>query len=116
MTEKEKKEMLERCHSAIIFSLRDKVLQKVSKERTAIGIQAKLKRLYMTRCLRNRLFLKQSLYSFKMKEENLIDEQLDEFNKLILDLENIEITIEDEDQAFLLLGSLLNFVNISKRP
>nr|GFA01193.1 retrovirus-related Pol polyprotein from transposon TNT 1-94 [Tanacetum cinerariifolium] len=31
---------------------------------------------------------------------------IDEFNKLILDLENIDIEIEDEDQALMLLKSL----------
>ena len=41
-----------------------------------------------------------------MQEDKSIDEQLDLFNKLILDLENIDVTIEDEDQALLLLSSL----------
>lgn len=35
-----------------------------------------------------------------------LEDYLDEFNKIILDLENIEIKIEDEDQALLLLRSL----------
>ena len=33
----------------------------------------------------------------------MLAEQLDMFNKLILDLENIDVTISDEDQALLLL-------------
>ena len=41
-----------------------------------------------------------------MHEDKSIDEQLDIFNKLILDLENIDVTIDDEDQALLLLSSL----------
>lgn len=39
----------------------------------------------------------------KSLEDHLVD-----FNKIILDLENIEITLEDKDQALLLLRSLLN--------
>ncbi|KAL6347327.1 hypothetical protein AAG906_016764 [Vitis piasezkii] len=35
-----------------------------------------------------------------------IEEHLDHFNKIILDLENIDITISDEDKAILLLTSL----------
>ena len=60
----------------------------------------------MAKSLVNCLYLKQALYSFKMQEEKSIDEQLDTFNKLILDLENIDVSIDDEDQALLLLSSL----------
>ena len=60
----------------------------------------------MTKSLVNRLYLKQALYSFKMQEDKSIDEQLDLFNKLILDLKNIDVSIDDEDQALLLLSSL----------
>ena len=41
-----------------------------------------------------------------MHEDRSVGEQLDLFNKLILDLENIDVTIDDEDQALLLLCSL----------
>jgi len=37
-----------------------------------------------------------------------LEDHLDDFNKIILDLENIEITLEDENQALLLLRSLPN--------
>lgn len=35
-----------------------------------------------------------------------IEVHMDEFNRLILDLENIEVKIDDEDQAILLIQSL----------
>lgn len=35
-----------------------------------------------------------------------MEDHLDEFNKAILDMENIDITIDDEDQALLVLRSL----------
>ncbi|GKG22124.1 hypothetical protein Tco_0384719, partial [Tanacetum coccineum] len=35
-----------------------------------------------------------------------LGDHIDEFNKLILDLANIDIEIEDEDRAFMLLTSL----------
>ena len=57
----------------------------------------------MTKSLVNRLYLKQALSSFKMIEDKVLAEQLDMFNKLILDLENIDVKIDDEDQALLLL-------------
>ena len=48
----------------------------------------------MTKSLVNRLYLKQALYYFKMHEDKSMDEQLDQFNKLILDLENIDVFID----------------------
>lgn len=73
-TEKEKTMMIEKAHSAIILSLRDKVLRKVSKEKTAIGVWNTLEGLYMTKFLINRLYLKQDLYSFKMSEDKALAE------------------------------------------
>lgn len=67
---------------------------------------SKLKALYMTKSLVNHLYLKQCFYSFKMQEDRFVGEQLDVFNKLILDLENIGVTINNKDQALLLLCSL----------
>ncbi|RZB80703.1 Retrovirus-related Pol polyprotein from transposon TNT 1-94 [Glycine soja] len=101
-----KKTLLQKAHSAIILSLGDKVLRQVSKETIAAGVWSKLEGLYMTKSLFNRLYLKQSLYLFKMHEDRSVVEQLDLFNKLILDLKNIDVTIDDKDQALLLLCSL----------
>lgn len=38
-----------------------------------------------------------------MSEDKILTEQLNMFNKLILDLENINVTISDEDQSLLIL-------------
>ena len=104
--EREKRTLLEKAHSAIILCLGDKVLRQVSKEKSAAEVWAKLESLYMTKSLVNRLYLKQALYSFKMSDEMHVEEQLDKFNKLVLDLENIDVKIDDEDQALLLLCAL----------
>ena len=42
-----------------------------------------------------------------MIEDKVLAEQLDMFNKMILDLENIDVQIADEDQALLLLLCVL---------
>ena len=39
--------LMEKAHSAIILSLGDKVLRKVSKEKIAVGVWSKLEGLYM---------------------------------------------------------------------
>ncbi|KAJ0860808.1 putative RNA-directed DNA polymerase [Helianthus annuus] len=106
LTDKEKKDMLEKAHSAIILSLGDRVLREVSKETSAAGIWAKLKSLYMTKSLANRLYLKKRLYTFHMSSGKSLEDHTDEFNKLILDLENIEVALDDEDQAIIFLTSL----------
>ncbi|KAE8683864.1 hypothetical protein F3Y22_tig00111166pilonHSYRG00202 [Hibiscus syriacus] len=106
MPEKERNSILEKAHSAIILSLGDKALREVSRETTTQALWAKLELLYMTKSLANILFLKQRLYSFKMHEEKSISEQIDEFTKIIDDLENIDVKMEDEDKALLLLNSI----------
>ncbi|KAH9745767.1 CCHC-type domain-containing protein [Citrus sinensis] len=50
--------------------------------------------------------MKRKLYTFSMKEGTVMKDHLDEFNKLILDLENVSIILEDEDMALILLSSL----------
>lgn len=52
----------------------------------------------MTKSLTNRLHKMTRLYTFKMTSSTLMEEHLDEFNKIILDLSNIDINIDEEDQ------------------
>ena len=53
----------------------------------------------------NRLLLKKRHYSFKMVSSWLIEDHIDDFHWLIIDLKNIEVVVEDEDQALILLSS-----------
>ena len=101
-----KNDILEKAQGAIILSLGDKALREVSKETSAAAIWLKLEKLYMTKSLANRLYLRQRLYSFKMAEGKSIEDQMDEFNKIIDDLENVDVKMEEEDQAIILLSAL----------
>ncbi|GJY23881.1 retrovirus-related pol polyprotein from transposon TNT 1-94 [Tanacetum coccineum] len=71
-----KAELNKKAHSAVIFCLGNKVLREVTGETKCSGAGRK------------------------------ISEHIDEFNKIILDLENIKVKFEDEDLALLLLTSL----------
>jgi len=106
LTEEEKRKMIDKAKSAIVLCLRDKVLRDVTGEATTSLMWAKLDSLYMTKSLAHRKLLKQQLYTFKIVESKSITEQLAEFNKILDDLVNIEVNMEDEDKAFLLLCSL----------
>jgi len=105
MSQAEKAEMVEKVRSAISCAS-GTVLRDVAKEPTTASMWSKLESLYMTKSLAHRQFLKQQLYSFKMVESNTVTEQLTEFNKMLDDLENIEVKLEDEDKAILLLCAL----------
>ncbi|GJZ22327.1 retrovirus-related pol polyprotein from transposon TNT 1-94 [Tanacetum coccineum] len=101
-----KAELNKKAHSAVILCLGNKVLREVTGETTAAGVWTKLETLYMTKSLANKLYLKKKLYTFYMPTGRKISEHIDEFNKIVLDLANIEVKFEDEDLALLLLTSL----------
>ncbi|GKE69891.1 hypothetical protein Tco_1527963 [Tanacetum coccineum] len=57
-----KAELNKKAHSAVILCLGNKVLREVTGETTAAGVWTKLKTLYMTKSLANKLYLKKKLY------------------------------------------------------
>ncbi|KAH9648136.1 hypothetical protein KPL70_025471 [Citrus sinensis] len=95
-----------KAHSTIILHLSDEVLREVAKERSAAGLWTKLEEMFLKKSLAKRLYMKRRLYTFSMKEGTTMKDHLNEFNKLILDLENVSINLEDEDRALILLSSL----------
>jgi len=91
--------MNDKAVSAIILCLGDKVLREVSRETTPVSMWNKLDSLYMTKSLAHRQCLKQQLYFYRMVESKPIMEQLTELNKIIDDLANIDVNMEDGDKA-----------------
>nr|GEZ31582.1 retrovirus-related Pol polyprotein from transposon TNT 1-94 [Tanacetum cinerariifolium] len=85
-----KAEPNKKAHSAVILCLGNKVLREVTEKTTAVGVWSKLETLYMTKSWANKLYLKKKLYTFYMPAGQKIFEHIDEFNKIILDLTNIE--------------------------
>ncbi|GJY85463.1 retrovirus-related pol polyprotein from transposon TNT 1-94 [Tanacetum coccineum] len=101
-----KAELNKKAYSAVILCLGSKVLKEVTGETTTAGVWSKIKTLYMTKSLANKLYLMKKLYTFYMLAGRKISKHIDEFNKIVLDLANIEVKFEDEDLALLLLTSL----------
>ncbi|BBN12132.1 hypothetical protein Mp_5g17630 [Marchantia polymorpha subsp. ruderalis] len=91
VTAEDKVEMNELAYSTIVMYLGDKVLREVANEKTAIGVWAKLQSLYMKKFLSRRIYLKGMLFGFKIQEDKPIEDYLDEFNRIVIDLANIDV-------------------------
>src|SRR3954462_1863865 len=106
VSEESKVELQERALSAIFMSVTDNVLREIATEKTASDAWKKLEELYSGKSLTNRLYLKKRLYNLRMVEGTPVKQHLDVFNSIIMDLGNIDITVESEDQALIVLSSL----------
>ena len=72
-----------RTLSTVQLCLADEVLFNIVGESTTVGLWKKLETLYMTKSLKNRIYLKIQLYSLWMKEGPKISDHLNVFNTLI---------------------------------
>ena len=106
MKDDEWSELDGRVLSGIRLCLADDVLFNIVSEKTAVGLWAKIEKLYMIKSLTNRILLKRQLYSLRMKEGTSITDHLNTFNTLLVQLESIEVKFESEDKSITLLCSL----------
>lgn len=60
----------------------------------------------MAKSLTNKIFLKEQLFGFKMNPAKTLEENLDEFKVITIELANADEKISDENQAIILLYSL----------
>nr|KYP36889.1 Retrovirus-related Pol polyprotein from transposon TNT 1-94 [Cajanus cajan] len=60
----------------------------------------------MTKSICNKLLLKRRLFVHHMKEDTPLQDHLDELNSILMELRDIDVKIEDEDAAMILLASL----------
>lgn len=74
-------------------------------EKTSFALWKRLETLYATKSLANCLVLKR-LFTFPINEGELLRDHISQFITLLNDLKNVEVHIDDEDQAMLLLCSL----------
>ena len=95
-----------RAKATIILCLSDEFLHNVMNEKTTTGLWCRLESLYMMKSLSNKLFMKKQLYSLRMNEDMPILQYLNTFNKILSNLLALEVKLEEEDKALLLLTSL----------
>ncbi|MBA0654090.1 hypothetical protein Goklo_021166 [Gossypium klotzschianum] len=74
-------------------------------EKTSSTLWKMLETLYATKSLANHLVFKQCVLTFRMNTCELFRDNISQFITLLNDLKNVEVKIDDEDQAMLLLCS-----------
>ena len=99
-------EMDLRAASTIQLCLADEIIYNVMDEETATGLWLRLETLYMTKSLSNKLYLKKKLYGLRMNKGTTVLEHLNFFNMVISELLTVNVKIDEEDKALILLSSL----------
>jgi hypothetical protein len=87
----------------IQMCLSDSVLLNVSEEATTKDLWEKLGKLYQSKSLVNKLFLRKKLYNLRMRDGDSVAEHLNTFNTMVSQLVSVEIKISDEDTCISLL-------------
>ncbi|KAF6149797.1 hypothetical protein GIB67_017530 [Kingdonia uniflora] len=95
-----------RAVSGIRLCLAKNFLANVAREKTTKGVWEKLKSLYQTKSLSNRLYLKERLHTLKMNEGTSVGDHLGSLNGIVSELESIGVKVEDEDKALQLIWYL----------
>jgi hypothetical protein len=103
ISNKEWEEIDARALSVICLCLADDRLFNTISERTIVSLWTKVERLYMTKSLMNRIFLKRQLYNLCMKEGTKIAHHLNTFNTLLLQLTTMGVKFKFENKAIRLL-------------
>ena len=65
-----------------------------------------LKKKYLTKSIESRLQLKSKLYHFQMQRGCSINEHTNSYTKLLTNLINVDVEIDEEDKVVILLNSL----------
>ncbi|KAL9260610.1 Retrovirus-related Pol polyprotein from transposon TNT 1-94-like protein [Drosera capensis] len=99
-----------KCNRKAVGTIRqwldDSVYHHVASETSAHKLWKKLESLYEQKTAANKTFLIRKLVNLKFREGTSVAEHLNEFQSLINQLSAMKMTLEDELQALLLLGSL----------
>eukprot|EP00253_Pinus_taeda_P002681 PITA_02681 len=108
VTDEEWKKLDQKAKSTIRLCVSDSVLLNVSGEATVKDLWDKLGNLYQSKSLVNKLFLREKLHNLRMKDGDLVTENLNVFNTVLSQLSSVDIKISNEDKCISLLCSLPN--------
>ena len=96
----------EKAKDLIVVNVGNQVLRKICHCETAAAMLTALNTLYTETSLPNRIYLQHKFYTFKMNDSKTIDANVDDFLKLVADLNNLSVEVDEEVQAILLLNSM----------
>lgn len=99
-------ELMMKCVSTIRLCIADNIINNVMDEDSASALWEKLEKLYLAKSLTNKLHLKRQLYRLKMEEGGSLMEHMNVFNGYLDQLRKVDVKIDEEDKALLLLTSL----------
>lgn len=97
-------------HLLILLSLSNEVLYDFFEEKIASMLWLKLEKLFVAKSIYNKLLWKWHLFHLQIKESTPLQDHLDELNFVLLELHGIDVKLEDEDLAMILLAFLPTFV------
>ena len=106
MADEEWEDLEIRAISTIRLSLTFEIKYSVLNEKSCSDLWEKLKKLYMSKSLTNRLYLNKQLFELKMDERIDIRDQINKFNKCVTQLSSVKVKIDEEDQTIILLTFL----------
>lgn len=92
--------------STIRLCLSKEIKHNVMTVKSAKEIWEKLEKLYLEKSLTNRINLKKEFYRFTMDESTTLQDHLNEFNRMLSELLNLEVKMSEEDKVAVLLASL----------
>ena len=92
-----------KAKSTIRLCLSNSLLLNVSEEATTKDLWEKLGKLYQSKSLVNKLFLRKKMYNLRMRDGDSVAENLNAFNTVVSQLVSVDIKISDEDKCISLL-------------
>ncbi|KAL0446318.1 UNVERIFIED_CONTAM: Retrovirus-related Pol polyprotein from transposon TNT 1-94 [Sesamum latifolium] len=94
------------AYSSIILNLSDYVIRKVGKQNSAKALWDKLEELYIESSLPNKLFLLENFFRYKLDVSKNIDDNIDDFTKLIQHIKLIGDKNIDDYTPIVLLNAI----------
>ena len=102
--DKLKRTMCDIIRSYLIYDIKYHVITETSGKKIWEILESK----YLTKNIKNRLYLKRRLHRFQLKNRISIYKHKINYTKLLVDLTNVDEVIKDEDKMLILLSSLLD--------